>query len=409
MMDSTIATREAPEMRRAKRLRLLAALAPLALVAVLLLLTARAEYFKHGYANLLGFAALGSNYSQHIGINGGWVSAVGYDGQFYYYLALRPSLIVTCAHDTASCPLDSQGLVRVERILYPMTARLLALGQPGLIPFALLLVNFLAILITAALVGQLCAEAGASRWLGAAAALYCGETLAFARDLADPYAAMWLVLAVWLARKDRWLWAAAAGAAAILTREQLIFLVPLLAIPLLAQRRWRTLALTAAILVVPVAAWQIALHSLYGAWPLLRGDSQAATLDAIPFAGLWAQRAAGDFRLEVLAVAIPLIATAIVAALALRRDGPRGVLRDPLAAMVLLYTLLVSLNAARQWVDLWAPSRLAIDATLLAVIVAARLPTWVRVPYGLLLAATSVALLLGNVPYIFGAHPHVLR
>ncbi|HEU5441850.1 MAG TPA: hypothetical protein VFU88_21395, partial [Ktedonobacterales bacterium] len=317
----------------------LLAVAPLAVVALTLLLVGRAEYYKHGYQDLLGFAALGSNYSQHIGITHGFVSDVGYDGQFFYYLALDPGLVVTCAHTASTCPLDYQPLVRLERILYPMTARLLALGQPGLIPLSLLLVNFLAILVTAALLGRLSVEAGASRWLGAAAALYAGETLAFARDLADPFATMWLVLAVFLAQRGRWLWAAMAVAAALLAREQLLLVAPLIGLPLLAERRWRLLSGFVALGLGPFVAWQLVLRALYGVWPLLAGDTRAASVTPLPFGGLWPQRGAGDFKLEVLVVAVPLVAGAMLAVWALRRQGWRAILGEPIPAMALWYAL----------------------------------------------------------------------
>jgi hypothetical protein len=387
----------------------LLAVAPLAVVALTLLLVGRAEYYKHGYQDLLGFAALGSNYSQHIGITHGFVSDVGYDGQFFYYLALDPSLVVTCAHTVAACPLDHQPLVRLERILYPMTARLLAFGQPGLIPLSLLLVNALAILVTAALLGRLSVEAGASRWLGVAGALYAGETLAFARDLADPFATMWLVLAVFLAHRGRWLWAAMAVAAALLAREQLLLVAPLIGLPLLAERRWRLLSGFAALALGPFVAWQAVLHVFYGAWPLLAGDTRAATVTPLPFGGLWQQRGSGDFNLEVLVVAVPLVAVAALSVWALRRQGWRAILREPIPAMALWYALLVSLVAAQQWVDLWAPSRLAIEAAALGIVTACGLPRWARTSYAILLAATTLALLAGNLPYVFGAHPHVLR
>jgi hypothetical protein len=140
--------------------RYLLAAAPTLVLALVLLLTARTEYFKHGYTGLVGFAALGSTYGERIGITQGYVGPTGYDGQFAYYLALRPDLIITCAHAGATCPLDNLREMRAERILYPMTARLLALGQASLIPFALLLINFLAILVAAALIGQMCVERG---------------------------------------------------------------------------------------------------------------------------------------------------------------------------------------------------------------------------------------------------------
>ncbi|HEU5439499.1 MAG TPA: hypothetical protein VFU88_09435, partial [Ktedonobacterales bacterium] len=117
----------------------------------------------------------------------------------------------------------------------------------------------------------------------------------------------------------------------------------------------------------------------------------------------------GDFKLEVLVVAVPLVAGAMLAVWALRRQGWRAILGEPIPAMALWYALLVSLLSPQQWVDLWAPSRLAIEAAALGMVAAIQLPRWARTSYGALLAATTLALLAGNLPYIFGAHPHVLR
>ncbi|HEV2459846.1 MAG TPA: hypothetical protein VGS80_15930 [Ktedonobacterales bacterium] len=395
--------------RRQRAWQRLHVAAPVLVVAVLLLLTARGQYFKHGYQGLVGFAAVGSVYGDTIGVRRGAVGTIGYDGQFYYYLALRPDLVVTCAETNTACPLDNLREMRVERILYPMTVRLLALGQPGLIPFALLLVNFLAILLTVWLVSRLCLAAGASRWLGAAAGLFTGEVLAFVRDLADPFAVMWLVLSVYLARTRRWYWSAAAVAAALLAREQLILMLPLLALPLIAQRRWPTLAICAAIALVPFAAWQVTLRVLYGAWALLNGDTHIAGLVPIPFVGLWQARSTDNFKELALSVAVPMVVALAIAVLALRRDGLRSLLTDPVPAMVLIYTLLMTLISRLQWVDIWGPGRLAAPGVVLAVVVATRVARPLCTTYALLLAAPTVLVLLTNLSFVFGAHPSVLR
>ena len=60
----------------------------------------------------------------------------GYDGQYYYYIALDPA--------KARYYMD-RPTYRYTRILYPITARLLALGQPELVPYSLILINWLAI------------------------------------------------------------------------------------------------------------------------------------------------------------------------------------------------------------------------------------------------------------------------
>ncbi|MGH2517755.1 MAG: hypothetical protein ACRDHP_19075, partial [Ktedonobacterales bacterium] len=364
------------------------------------------EYYKHGYMNLVGFASIGSRYGERIGITQGAIGPTGYDGQFAYYLALRPDLITSCAHDIATCPLDNLREMRAERILYPITARLLAFGQSSLLPLMLLLLNFVAILVTAALLGQLCVEQVASRWLGTAAGLFTGEALAFTRDLNDPYALMWLVLAVYLARKERWRWSAVAIAAALLTREQLVLLIPFIALPLLAQRSWRTLVWFGAIALAPFLAWQIALRVLYGAWALLNGDSHIAGLAPIPFGGFWQTRGSGDFKLIAATVALPLVIALVIAALALRRNGIRSLLRDPLPAMVIAYCLLASLLSPLQWVDVYGPGRLAAPGIVLAVLVSISVARPLRAAYALLLAGPTVLALFTNINFLLGAHPH---
>ena len=59
----------------------------------------------------------------------------GYDGQFYFAIAHDPFLT---RPDTAASLDDS---LRYRRILYPLTAWLLATGQPAALPYTLVLVN----------------------------------------------------------------------------------------------------------------------------------------------------------------------------------------------------------------------------------------------------------------------------
>jgi len=342
---------------------------------------------------LVGFADINRVSARQLGIEHlAENSDVGYDGQFYYFVAYRPSIIWTCPHDPATCPTYTPEF-RWQRIFYPMTASLLALGQPQLLPFTLILVNVLAILVTTFLVGQMCSEPRASSWLGAAAGLYCGEMLGFLRDLADPYSVMWVVVAIYLLRKRRYLWGAAAVAAALLTREALIFYLPLLSLPLIAQRRWRTLVLSALIGLGPFIAWQVILKALYGPWAIIQGDSQQAQLVPIPFYGLWSLRhTTPDFALMILFVVVPLLLAMYIALTALWQRGPRSLLTDPVPLMVLLYSVLVSLTYWFNWADFWAPTRLAAPAIVLAVLIAAGLRSLtLRGAYGAILALSALS------------------
>ena len=74
----------------------------------------------------------------------------GYDGQFYYRLALDPANL----HRTAyGITLDNG--YRIQRITYPVLAWLLAAGQQAAVPYSLVAVNVVAL--------------GALAWLGGVA------------------------------------------------------------------------------------------------------------------------------------------------------------------------------------------------------------------------------------------------
>lgn len=378
--------------------RLAPTIVPLLLVASVMVLLAIIHYHFQGfgkYPGIVGFAEISQGDARRLGIPELAIgNNTGYDGQFFYYLAARPSIITTCPHDPATCPAYEPAF-RWQRIFYPMTARVLALGQTGLIPYTLLFANFVGVLVTALLIGRMCVEAGASRWMGAAAALFCGELLGFLRDLADPFGVLWIVVAIYLLRHNKTLWAAAAVAAALLTREQLVFYLPMLSIPLLVQRRWLTLAQSAAIALGPFIVWQLILHSLYGVWPLLAGDTHAAKLVSVPFGGLWETRHDFDFSVTLLCAAVPLVASVVVAITAIWWHGPRRLLEDPLPLMVLFYCVLFSFVGSPQWADVWGAGRIEAPGVVLAVLVAATLPrtAW-RAAFAALLSVTAFAPLI---------------
>lgn len=386
--------------------------APVGVVALMLVLMARAYYVRWGFTYMkwgadltkigvpewIAFNDLGSRWAVLVGDGADAVPITGYDGQAYYYIAQHPKLIFSCAKSRVNCPFDDS-LLREERILYPVTARIVSLNDPARLHEVLFLIDFAAILLTTLLVGLICVEAGASRWLGAAAGLFAGEVLGMVRDLTDPYAVMWTVLAVYLLRKHRPLWSAVAVAAALLTREQLVLVLPLLALPLLAHRRWRTLAAWLGFALGPFFAWQLFLRVLYGKWPLT--DSTAtARVSPIPFAGLWQYRHGAEFGVTVAFVAVPLVLAAVIALAVLWQHGPRDLLRDPLPLVVLLYCLLASITSYSEWQGMWSAARLAAPGIILAVVVATRVQPSLRGAYALLLGVSVLAPLM-MAPVLF--------
>jgi hypothetical protein len=116
-------------------------------------------------------------------------SPVGYDGQFYYYIAVDP---VNGRYYTDGAP------YRYSRILYPMAARILALGRPASIPFAMLLVNVLAIAGGTLALAFWLRRRGYAPWFALLYGFYPGMIVALSLDLTEPLAYALVALAVYL-------------------------------------------------------------------------------------------------------------------------------------------------------------------------------------------------------------------
>lgn len=378
----------------------LRALVPALVVAVVLVVMSWAYYVRWGLDHRvwgddprpravpvwLAYNDLGRIFAVRAGLQAEAIAPIGYDGQFYYYMARDPSVIGACARSESVCAIDASPL-REERILYPMTARLVALGDPAAIHVALYVIDFVSIVLTALLVGRMCVEAGASRWLGAAAGLFCGELLALLHDLADPYGVLWAVLAVYLLRKNRPFWCGLAVGAALLTREQLVIALPLLALPWVARREWWRVLAFAVPALMPFLAWQAVLRALFGRWGLAGSVTTTRGL-RLPFLGLWEYRGGPEFGVTVAFVAVPLVCTAVVALLWLRRQGVRELLADPVPLVVLVYALFAMLTAKAEWEGVWASARLVAPIAALGVVVACQIAPLPRYAYAALLCVT---------------------
>jgi hypothetical protein len=137
----------------------------------------------------------------------------GYDGQYVYFIALDP----INAHYYTDSP-----SYRYTRIVYPLLARLLAAGQPALIPYALLLINWLAIGGGTLAAAAWLRRKGVSPWLALAYGFYPGLFIALVRDTTEALAYALVALGVFLwdyGGRRRIALAACAFSVAVLTRE----------------------------------------------------------------------------------------------------------------------------------------------------------------------------------------------
>lgn len=164
----------------------------------------------------------------------------GYDGQFYYRLAVDPTAFGLRAHGIR---LDNP--FRLQRIGYPVIVWLASAGRAALVPDAMVGVNLGALGLLGACGGALARRGGRHALWGLVLAGYFGYLLSLGRDLTEITAALLLVAGLLALRQNRPVLAGVALAAAVLTRETAMVVVGALALVDLAARlagRWGRVA-----------------------------------------------------------------------------------------------------------------------------------------------------------------------
>ena len=293
--------------------------------------------------------------------------AGGYDSQFFYYLAVDPV--------NARYYMDAD-TYRYTRILYPMVARALALGRPGLIPYTLILVNWLALAGGTVALGAWLRRRGVAPWFALVYGLYPGLFFGLQRDLSEPLAYGLVALAVLLFdRASSWLLpAAAVFALAALTRETTVLFSVLYGASLLVRGQgisgwgervranWRRVLLFLAIALLPLAAWKAFLL----VWLGPQGDA-GLQFTPLPFQGIWHWRGQVmtlELMDQIRSVLIPGVICGAVAAVALaRRIAGREVV--VLLAHVLLFVVFLQ---AASYANFSASGRLSTGVVLAALL-----------------------------------------
>ncbi|MBV9092672.1 MAG: hypothetical protein JO132_02165 [Streptosporangiaceae bacterium] len=210
--------------------------------------------------------------------------AAGYDGQFYYRLALDP---FDWARTAFGITMDQS--YRYTRIGYPFLAWLVSLGQHRFVPVALVVINLACVAAMAALGGMFARESGRHALWGLAFAAYFGLVVSVGRDTAEPLAEACLLGGLLAYRRARYVAAAALFGFGAITRETVLLAPAAIAatrVVAMARRQTRPGAADLS-WVVPAAAYgavQAAVHFVVrGEFPLLANGSRNLTT---PFTAL---------------------------------------------------------------------------------------------------------------------------
>ena len=248
---------------------------------------ARWQIWAHGHLSL--FIMAGHTYTHRSQLPPGLlrVPSAGYDGQFYYRLALDP---FNWHHTAFGITMDQS--YRYTRIGYPILAWIFSLGQHQLVPVVLVVLNLFAVAAMAMLGGMFARDAGRHALWGLAFVAYFGLVISVGRDTAEPVAEACMLGGLLAFRRGgtrMYLLATALFTYGAITRETILFAPAAIAVTRLiamARRRARP-GLADLTWLVPAVGYgliEVAVHLVVkGQFPLLANSSRNLT---VPFTAL---------------------------------------------------------------------------------------------------------------------------
>jgi hypothetical protein len=199
----------------------------------------------------------------------------GYDGQYFWRIAVKPWSLKTSALDG----IRLSSAYRLNRIVYPTLSWLVAGGRASLIAWSLVIVNVLALLVLVQCALAIAEKAGKSSWAGLSILLIPGLVGAYSRDLSEILTVTFLLLGLLAAREQRWVWSGVALAFGILTRESL--LLPILVFGLchiyVGWREHHLFGRRNFVWILPAFAviiWQLVLYHSLHEFPLFIAGGQ---------------------------------------------------------------------------------------------------------------------------------------
>jgi hypothetical protein len=354
----------------------------IAFVAWLGFAVARWQIWANG--NLTRFILLGSGRTGFTnpaqlprGVVIGDPNAAGYDGQFYYRLALGP---FDWARTAYGITMDQS--YRYTRIGYPVLAWLVSFGQHQLVPYVLVLINLVGVAAMAVLGGMFARESGRHALWGLAFAAYFGLVISVGRDTAEPVAEACMLGGLLAYRRSRYLLAAGLFAFGAITRETILFAPAAIAVVRLvemARRRTRP-GLADLTWVAPAVAYgvlEVAVHFVVkGKFPLLANTSRNLTT---PFTALYdaLKYAAGHINTAHLSpIDIALLEYATLAVFIVAGLAVIGVTTAPAHERLafVFFVLELGLLSSQIWTSTFGDGRSLIEPYLMALILLVATP-----------------------------------
>jgi hypothetical protein len=330
------------------------------------------------------------------------VPSAGYDGQFYYRLALDPANW----HVTAFGITMDQSY-RYTRIGYPLLAWIFSLGQHQLVPVVLVALNLLGVAAMALLGGMFARESGRHALWGLAFAAYFGLVISVGRDTAEPLAETCMLgglLAYRRGSSPMYLLATALFTLGAITRETILFAPAAIAVTRLIAiaRRRANPGLADLTWVVPAAVYglvEVAVHFVVkGEFPLLANSSRNLTVPFTALVDALKYDAAHINTAHLSPIDISLLEYATLAIFILAGLAVLFVTTAPAHERLafVFFVLQLGLLSSQIWTSTFGEGRSLIEPYLMALVLLVATPRrYLNWPYlGLIVACVMPALLV---------------
>lgn len=220
---------------------------------------------------------------------------LGYDGQFAYYIALGGANAV---------PYIDGPTLRYQRILYPLTARVLAMGNADLVPWTLIAVNVGAHTVGAALFTYLLVTYGISPLAGLVYTFWVGAIFVVRFDLNELLCFALALAAVVTYHHNHYRWTIVLLMLSTLTKELGMIFAAGIALHAFAQgqRRWAVLFVGSPLLLF--LTWWGIMRVWFGTFPTIY---PSAKIHLIPLQGLFLEENSVEFILLAIWLGIPAV------------------------------------------------------------------------------------------------------
>jgi hypothetical protein len=267
----------------------------------------------------------------------------GYDGQFYYRLALEPWNFAWSAHGVTF-----DFALRRQRIVYSWLTWIFSGGQATAVPYVLVCVNVAMLSLMGFFSGKWAQSLGRHALWGLLPAGYFGIVWSLDRDLTEITTITLVVAGIVAWRADRFVLAGVAFAGAVLSRETAMLVVAALVVTRVLDivRRRDRIGRSDSAWVIPLvvfAGWQAMCLAVYGTLPLTSEDQNAGIplSGAIHVVGGWMEHPKLTNLLELIQL-LMLITVVILASLHLRDSRSSSFEKLAFVFAVLLLAVLSS-------------------------------------------------------------------